>query len=302
MDKKEFKNQSEKLIERNDIEFLLQNFLKDKLNQLSSRKLSVLSERKLGEIQNNLALITAKYNRFKSRELRGELGSEEKELQFSQLIMNCILLKNEIIDESEFFNEDLPIIALNTTNPTLKNNTGVIEKIFDAVEDSYNKKVRDIDSTNILFLTIVPENQNYQAIDIFESLYRQQRIVERDGSFYLSNTNIKCSKNIEVGDKNDFFIPIVCVLNSMCLPKTTHLLRFLNYVKFYNIPTVFCVVYENDEKTCELILSLLESNGILVETLGGKFQVQEVSIKTKSGFQELVEKIFFECEILGLNF
>ncbi len=87
----------------------------------------------------------------------------------------------------------------------------------------------------------------------------------------------------------------------MCLPRSIHLLRFLNYVKFYGIATIFCIIYEDKEATCESVISLLKSNNILVETLGGMFQVQNVSLKTKSGFQELIEKIFLECEVLGIS-
>ncbi len=170
MNKKEFKNKTEKLIENNDIEFLLQNFFKEKFTQLESKQLSILPNRKLGELQNNLALITAKYSRFKTSELRGELNSEEKDLQFSNLIMNCISLKNDIIGESEFFNEDLLIIEDNKIKPVLKNDSSSVEELFNNVENSYNKKISNIDSTNILFLTILPENESYQTIDFFESL------------------------------------------------------------------------------------------------------------------------------------
>jgi translation initiation factor IF-2 len=76
----------------------------------------------------------------------------------------------------------------------------------------------------------------------------------------------------------------------------------INHAQLAGVPIVIAInKIDKPEANIEKVKEELASLNILVEDWGGKYQCQGVSAKTGEGVNELLDKVLFEAELLGLK-
>lgn len=101
------------------------------------------------------------------------------------------------------------------------------------------------------------------------------------------------------GAKLTDVVILVVAADDRVMPQTK---EAINHAKNAGVPIVIAI-NKVDKETAnpDKIREELSSNGVLVESWGGKFQDQEISAKTGIGIPELLEKVLLEAELLELT-
>ncbi|EAY31469.1 translation initiation factor IF-2 [Microscilla marina] len=101
------------------------------------------------------------------------------------------------------------------------------------------------------------------------------------------------------GAKLTDVVILVVAADDRVMPQTK---EAINHAKNADVPIVIAI-NKVDKETAnpDKIREELSSQGVLVESWGGKFQDQEISAKTGAGIPELLEKVLLEAELLELK-
>ncbi|WP_299454174.1 translation initiation factor IF-2 [uncultured Microscilla sp.] len=101
------------------------------------------------------------------------------------------------------------------------------------------------------------------------------------------------------GAKLTDVVILVVAADDRVMPQTK---EAINHAKNADVPIVIAI-NKVDKETAnpDKIREELSSQGVLVESWGGKFQDQEISAKTGAGIPELLEKVLLEAELLELT-
>ena len=101
------------------------------------------------------------------------------------------------------------------------------------------------------------------------------------------------------GAKLTDVVILVVAADDRVMPQTK---EAINHAKNADVPIVIAI-NKVDKETAnpDKIRGELSSEGVEVETWGGKYQDQEISAKTGQGIPELLEKVLLEAELLELK-
>ena len=92
---------------------------------------------------------------------------------------------------------------------------------------------------------------------------------------------------------------IVIAVDDDVMPQTKEAIA---HAQAANVPIIFAFnKMDKPDADPDKIKNQLSSMNLLVEDWGGKYQSQEVSAKTGSGIDELLEKVLLESDLLNLN-
>lgn len=159
----------------------------------------------------------------------------------------------------------------------------------------------------VFFMDIEPMREEVEAVRLFDILISMNRIQlksKKNYSYSFNGVEVKCineikDEHLRISEFN--ICPVIVTVNSKHLPSVLRFIHLRLLMQMYNIPIIFCFLYDYDPEETERIKDLLEYNGILIESRGGSFQCQEVCVSNGKGVQSLFEKIFLEIEILELT-
>lgn len=301
-----FKKRCLNLISKNDLDVLLNDEIKSKLNSLEHQYLPDEKYNKVSQLQNKLAQLLGKISKNEKDRNFGEITQENYNVVYSKLQNSCVDLIDAISEEPDFFVETGKTIP-RTLNYKSKNFNDIdTEASLNKLEISY-QNLTDVSDFAVFFMDIDPMREKVETVRLFDILISMNRVQvksKHNYSYLFNGVEVKCINEIRdehLRIKEFRIYPVIVTINSKYLPNVLISIHLKLLMQMYNIPVIFCFLYEYNPEETERVKDLLEYNGILIESRGGPYQCQEVCGSNGKGVQSLFEKIFLEIEFLELT-